>query len=86
MTSLEMGDRVLVVFTDGETHDSLPSVIARTLDAIKRRTRCGMGRCQGGFCTPRIIMHKWRASMTTPTPSGLRCLKIVSAICWVSRS
>jgi glycerol-3-phosphate dehydrogenase len=28
---------------------------ARTLDAVKRRTRCGMGRCQGGFCTPRII-------------------------------
>ena len=26
-----------------------------SLDAIKRRTRCGMGRCQGGFCTPRII-------------------------------
>jgi len=28
---------------------------ARTMDAIKRRTRCGMGRCQGGFCTPRIV-------------------------------
>lgn len=27
----------------------------RTLDGIKRRTRCGMGRCQGGFCTPRIM-------------------------------
>ncbi len=27
----------------------------RTLDAIKRRTRCGMGRCQGGFCTPRLV-------------------------------
>jgi len=27
----------------------------RTLDGIKRRTRCGMGRCQGGFCTPRIV-------------------------------
>jgi glycerol-3-phosphate dehydrogenase len=27
---------------------------ARSLDAIKRRTRCGMGRCQGGFCTPRL--------------------------------
>lgn len=30
-------------------------VEAKTLDAIKRRTRCGMGRCQGGFCTPRLI-------------------------------
>ena len=28
---------------------------ARSLDAIKRRTRCGMGRCQGGFCTPRLV-------------------------------
>ena len=28
---------------------------ARTLDAVKRRTRCGMGRCQGGFCTPRVV-------------------------------
>jgi glycerol-3-phosphate dehydrogenase len=26
-----------------------------TMDAVKRRTRCGMGRCQGGFCTPRIV-------------------------------
>jgi len=30
-------------------------VPAKTLDAIKRRTRAGMGRCQGGFCSPRII-------------------------------
>lgn len=27
---------------------------ARTIDGIKRRTRCGMGRCQGGFCMPRV--------------------------------
>ena len=27
---------------------------ARTLDGVKRRTRAGMGRCQGGFCGPRI--------------------------------
>jgi glycerol-3-phosphate dehydrogenase len=26
-----------------------------TLDGIKRRTRAGMGRCQGGFCTPRVM-------------------------------
>ena len=25
------------------------------LDAVKRRTRAGMGRCQGGFCTPRVM-------------------------------
>jgi glycerol-3-phosphate dehydrogenase len=28
---------------------------AKTLDAVKRRVRAGMGRCQGGFCSPLII-------------------------------
>ena len=28
---------------------------ARTLDGIKFRTRAGMGRCQSGFCMPRIM-------------------------------
>lgn len=28
---------------------------ARDLDGIKRRTRSGMGRCQGGFCQPQIL-------------------------------
>ncbi len=28
---------------------------ALDLDAVKRRTRSGMGRCQGGFCSPRIV-------------------------------
>jgi glycerol-3-phosphate dehydrogenase len=28
---------------------------ARSMDAIKRRLRVGMGRCQGGFCGPRIV-------------------------------
>ena len=27
---------------------------ARTIDGVKRRTRAGMGRCQGGFCCPRV--------------------------------
>ena len=25
------------------------------VDGIKRRTRAGMGRCQGGFCLPRVL-------------------------------
>jgi glycerol-3-phosphate dehydrogenase len=33
-------------------HRPLP---ARSMDAIKRRLRPGTGRCQGGFCGPRII-------------------------------
>ncbi len=28
---------------------------AQTLDGIKFRTRLGMGRCQGGFCGPRVL-------------------------------
>lgn len=28
---------------------------ARTVDGVKRRTRAGMGRCQGGFCQPRVL-------------------------------
>ena len=28
---------------------------ARSLDGLKRRVRQGMGRCQGGFCTPRAM-------------------------------
>lgn len=27
---------------------------ATTIDAVKRRTRAGMGRCQGGFCQPQV--------------------------------
>ena len=28
---------------------------ARSVDGIKRHLRAGMGRCQGGFCSPRVI-------------------------------
>lgn len=28
---------------------------ARTLDGVKFRSRAGMGRCQGGFCTTRVL-------------------------------
>ena len=28
---------------------------ARDLDSVKRRTRSGMGRCQGGFCGPYVM-------------------------------
>ena len=30
------------------------TVGACDLDGVKRRTRAGMGRCQGGFCSPRV--------------------------------
>ena len=40
--------------TEGEVLDAI-SRGARTLDGVKFRTRAGMGRCQGGFCTPRCM-------------------------------
>ena len=42
--------------TEGEIIDAIHGAIpARTLDAIKRRTRAGMGRCQSGFCQYKVI-------------------------------
>jgi len=42
--------------TEGEIVDALHAPITpRTLDAIKRRCNAGMGRCQGGFCGPRVL-------------------------------
>jgi glycerol-3-phosphate dehydrogenase len=42
--------------TEGEIIQAIKRPIgARTVDGIKFRTRVGMGRCQGGFCTPKVI-------------------------------
>src|SRR6266542_2213030 len=38
------------------------------------------------FCTPRIIMQRWYASITTPTPFGSSTSHSASAICSVRRS
>lgn len=40
--------------TEAEIHNAIDHG-ARTLDGIKFRSRAGMGRCQGGFCTPRCM-------------------------------
>ena len=40
--------------TEGEILEAIQRG-ATTLDGIKFRARTGMGRCQGGFCTPHII-------------------------------
>ncbi len=42
--------------TEGEIVDSIRRPCgATTLDGVKRRVRAGMGRCQGGFCAPRVM-------------------------------
>jgi len=46
---------------------------ATTIDGVKRRTRAGMGRCQGGFCSPRvaeIISEELGIPMTEVTKCG----------------
>ncbi|MCR5271817.1 MAG: NAD(P)/FAD-dependent oxidoreductase [Lachnospiraceae bacterium] len=44
------------MITEGEILDSINRPLgARSLDAVKRRTRAGMGRCQSGFCSPRVM-------------------------------
>lgn len=42
--------------TEGEILDAIRRPLgATTLDGIKRRTRAGMGRCQSGFCSPKVV-------------------------------
>ena len=42
--------------TEGEIVDAIHSPLpARSVDAIQRRLRAGMGRCQGGFCGPKVL-------------------------------
>lgn len=42
--------------TEGEIIDAIRRPIgAKSLDGVKRRTRAGMGRCQAGFCSPRVM-------------------------------
>ena len=46
---------------------------AKSMDALKRRTRRGMGRCQAGFCTPRtmeILSRELGIPMTEITKKG----------------
>ena len=42
--------------TEGEILEALRTPIPpRSVDGVKRRVSAGMGRCQGGFCGPRVV-------------------------------
>jgi len=42
--------------TEGEIIEAIRRPLgARTLDGVKKRTRAGMGRCQAGFCSTKIV-------------------------------
>lgn len=55
------------MITEGEILDAIYRPVgARSLDGIKRRTRAGMGRCQSGFCSPRVVEILSEALHTDP--------------------
>ncbi len=54
--------------TEGEIIDVLHrKPTPTTVDAVKRRTRAGMGRCQGGFCQHRVLSIMSRELGENPT-------------------
>ena len=60
--------------TEGEILDAIRRPVgARSLDGVKRRTRAGMGRCQAGFCSPKvmeILRRELDIDLTEVTKSG----------------
>ena len=60
--------------TEGEIVDAIrrkPGAVS--VDGVKRRTRAGMGRCQGGFCLPavlKILARETGIPMTELTKNG----------------
>ena len=59
--------------TEGEILEAIHSPVPPTsIDGIKRRTRAGMGRCQGGFCQPRVLEIMARELQKDPTEITLK--------------
>ena len=60
--------------SEGEILDAIRRPLgARSLDGVKRRVRAGMGRCQGGFCAPKVmelLSRELGEPMTELTKSG----------------
>ena len=60
--------------SEGEIRDAIRRRVgAKSLDGVKRRTRAGMGRCQGGFCAARvmeILARELQADPLTLTKGG----------------
>ncbi len=59
--------------TRGEIRDAILSPLgAVTIDGIKRRTRAASGRCQSGFCGPRLIELLREFAGISPLKATLR--------------
>ena len=60
--------------TEGDLIDAIRAPIpAVTVDMLKKRLRAGMGRCQGGFCSPRVavlIAEETSCTLDKVTKSG----------------
>lgn len=59
LVKLESGDERIVCRCEQVTEGTIKDAITReipvtTIDGVKRRTRAGMGYCQGTFCRPRV--------------------------------
>ena len=53
--------------TEGEIADALSGPIPpRSVDGVKRRVGAGLGRCQGGFCSPRVVEMLCHALGSSP--------------------
>lgn len=60
--------------TEGDILAAINAPIpATSIDMIKHRTRAGMGRCQGGFCSPRVatlLAESQKTTLDNITKSG----------------
>ena len=56
---------------------------AKDMDGVKRRTRSGMGRCQGGFCGPyvmELLAREMDIRMEHVTKNGAESYMVIGRI------
>ena len=70
--------------SEGEIRDAIRrNPPARDIDGVKRRTRSGMGRCQGGFCMPyvmRLIAEENGVAMEDVTKKGADSYQLIGKL------
>ena len=70
--------------SEGEILDAIRRPLgAKSLDGVKRRVRAGMGRCQAGFCSPRImdiLAEEWGIDVADITKAGGHSQVIVGLV------
>ena len=70
--------------SEGEIRDAVKrNPPAHDIDGIKRRTRSGMGRCQGGFCSPfvtELLAEENNVPMESVTKKGKKSNMVVGKL------